>query len=88
MTSRFDSNPTLPGAADPYPVYRLVRESDPVHWCAEARLWAVTRCDDAEAVLISPPRCWQLRERAARFSRTRRGDLCGWPRARHRYDCE
>jgi cytochrome P450 len=27
MTSRFDSNPTVPGVADPYPIYRSVRES-------------------------------------------------------------
>ena len=47
----FDSNPTLPGVADPYPVYRSVRESDPVHWCTGACLWAVTRYADADAVL-------------------------------------
>lgn len=51
MTSRFDSNPTLPGVADPYPIYRSVRESDPVHWCAGAGLWAITRYADADAVL-------------------------------------
>ena len=47
----FDSNPTLPGVADPYPVYRSVRESDPVHWCTGACPWAVTRYADADAVL-------------------------------------
>jgi cytochrome P450 len=51
MTSRFDSNPTLPGVADPYPIYRSVRESEPVLWCAEAGLWAITRYADADAVL-------------------------------------
>src|SRR5215469_7731514 len=48
---RFDENPTLPGVSDPWPVYRAVRESDPVHWCAGAQLWAVMRYDDAQSVL-------------------------------------
>jgi cytochrome P450 PksS len=48
---RFDENPTLPGVSDPWPVYRAVRESDPVHWCAGAQLWAVMRYDDAQTVL-------------------------------------
>src|SRR5579862_2042527 len=48
---RFDENPTLPGVSDPWPVYRAVRETDPVHWCAGAHLWAVMRYDDAQTVL-------------------------------------
>jgi len=52
MLSRFDRNPTLPG--EPYPVFRVVREMDPVHWCAEAKLWAITRYDDAQTVLKHP----------------------------------
>jgi cytochrome P450 len=51
---RFDLNPTLPGVFDPYPIYRAVRESDPVHWCPGANLWAVMRHDDAEIVLKDP----------------------------------
>lgn len=51
---RFDENPTLPGVSDPWPVYRAVRESDPVHWCADAHLWAVMRYDDAQTVLKDP----------------------------------
>lgn len=54
MLSRFDQNPTLPGDADPYPVFRAVRETDPVHWCAGANLWAITRYDDAQTVLKHP----------------------------------
>jgi pimeloyl-[acyl-carrier protein] synthase len=48
---RFDLNPTLPGISNPYPIYRAVRESDPVHWCAGANLWSVMRHDDAKIVL-------------------------------------
>jgi cytochrome P450 len=51
---RFDENPTLPGVPDPSSIYRAVRESDPVHWCAGAHLWAVMRYDDAQTVLKDP----------------------------------
>ena len=51
---RFDENPTLPGVSDPWPIYRAVREIDPVHWCAEAHLWAIMRYDDAQTVLKDP----------------------------------
>src|SRR5215813_10534504 len=54
IDQRFDENPTLPGVSDPWPVYRAVRESDPVHWCADAHLWAVMRYDDAQTVLKDP----------------------------------
>lgn len=53
MTAEFDANPTLPGVPDPYPTYRAIREADPVHWCPGAKLWAITRYADAEAVLKS-----------------------------------
>ena len=51
---RFDENPTLPGLADPYPIFRAVREADPVHWCPGAKLWAILRYDDAQAILKDP----------------------------------
>ena len=54
MIAEFDLNPTLPGVADPYPTYRAIRESDPVHWCTGAELWAITRYSDADAVLKDP----------------------------------
>lgn len=54
MWACFDLNPTLPGETDPYPIYRAVREADPVHWCAGAGLWAITRYDDAQTVLKHP----------------------------------
>ena len=52
--ARFDLNPTLPGEPDPYSVFRAVRETDPVRWCAGAGLWAITRYDDAQTVLKHP----------------------------------
>src|SRR5579871_2193390 len=54
IAAAFDHNPALPGVPDPYPIYRLVREQDPVHWCAEAGLWAITRYADAQVVLKEP----------------------------------
>ena len=54
LFARFDLNPTLPGEPDPYSIFRAVREADPVRWCAGARLWAITRYDDAQTVLKHP----------------------------------
>ena len=51
IEARFDLNPTLPGVPDPYPIYHAVRETDPVHYCPGANLWAVMRYDDAQRVL-------------------------------------
>ncbi len=54
LFAQFDLNPTLPGHADPYPIFRAVREADPVHWCEAARIWAVMRYADAQTVLKHP----------------------------------
>ena len=37
--------------ADPFPVYRALREHDPVHWSESAHGWLVTRYDDVVACL-------------------------------------
>lgn len=37
--------------ADPYPLYRHLREQDPVHWDPFLHAWVVTRYDDVVAVL-------------------------------------
>jgi pimeloyl-[acyl-carrier protein] synthase len=39
--------------ADPYPLYRQLREEDPVHWDPFLHAWVVTRYDDVMQVLSS-----------------------------------
>lgn len=43
----------VPGAhlADPYPYYRMLRETDPVHWDQRRRGWLLTRYRDVERAL-------------------------------------
>ena len=41
---------------DPFPVYRWLRDNDPVHWSESLRGWVVTRYDDALHVLQNPMR--------------------------------
>ena len=36
---------------DPYPKYRELRDSAPVHWSPEAKVWCVSRYEDVMAVL-------------------------------------
>ena len=40
--------------ADPYPVYRRLRETDPVHWHEPFGAWVLTRYDDVVAALHDP----------------------------------
>lgn len=48
-------NPLLPEArTDPYPLYRQLREQDPVHWSEVVDAWVLTRYDDVVAVLKDP----------------------------------
>jgi cytochrome P450 len=37
--------------ADPYPVYRRLREEDPLHWSEGLRAWIVTRYADVQGML-------------------------------------
>src|SRR5689334_5367211 len=37
--------------ADPYPVYRRLREEDPVHWSERLGAWIVTRYGDVQLLL-------------------------------------
>lgn len=39
---------------DPYPVFRRLRESEPVYWSDRLRRWVVTRYEDAAAILRDP----------------------------------
>lgn len=38
--------------ADPYPMYRRLREEDPVHWSLRLKAWVLTRYDDVKSVLL------------------------------------
>lgn len=40
--------------ADPYPVYRALRDHAPVHWSPEASTWVLSRYDDVSAALADP----------------------------------
>ena len=37
--------------ANPYPLYQLLREEDPVHWDPYLHAWIVTRYEDVITVL-------------------------------------
>lgn len=40
--------------ADPYPVFKRLREDDPVHWSPLLKSWILTRYDDVARALASP----------------------------------
>lgn len=40
--------------ADPYPVYRELRDHAPVYWSAQANTWVLSRYDDVSAALVDP----------------------------------
>jgi hypothetical protein len=44
------------GRCDPFPLYRRLREEDPVHWSPHLGMWIVTRYDDVGEILASPTR--------------------------------
>ncbi len=39
---------------DPYPIYRRLRDQEPVSWVGSVGLWLVTRWDDVETVDLNP----------------------------------
>ncbi len=39
---------------DPFPLFKQLREEDPVHWSASLRAWMVTRYDDVLHILQNP----------------------------------
>jgi cytochrome P450 enzyme len=61
-------NPTDPGyLADPYPVYRRLRNEAPVHWWEHGHMWLLSRHADVEATLKDPRfsvdvRKWRLHD--------------------------
>ena len=40
--------------ANPYPIYRYLHSTDPVHWAEGIQVWIVTRYDDVAAGLRNP----------------------------------
>ncbi len=53
VTLQYD--PALPEArSDPFPLYKRLREEDPVHWSEALDAWVLTRYDDVVAVLRDP----------------------------------
>lgn len=53
MSDAFDLL-TPAALADPFPIYRQLREADPVHWSEGHGGWLVTRYDDVAAALRDP----------------------------------
>jgi cytochrome P450 len=52
-TEAIDFRPDSPEfLADPFPVYRRLREQDPVHWSPRLKAWVLTRYDDVRQVLL------------------------------------
>ena len=45
---------TPPYLSDPYPYYRALRESDPVHWSSRLNAWILTRYADVRDSLRNP----------------------------------
>jgi cytochrome P450 len=53
MTTALEFDP-LASRADPYPIYRRLRDEAPVHYSEPRRMWSVTRFDDVMHVLKNP----------------------------------
>ncbi len=61
-------NPFVPDVhANPYPMYRQLREEDPVHWSPLLEAWILTRYDDVLAVLKHPSFSADRRQARNRF---------------------
>ena len=52
MVMSFNYDLQLIAAEDPYPVYRRLRDEDPVHFSATENLWVLTRFADVKAALL------------------------------------
>jgi len=53
VSATIDFRPDDPAfLADPFPLYRALREADPVHWSPRLKSWVLTRYDDVRQVLL------------------------------------
>lgn len=53
MAVALDFRPDAPQfLRDPFPLFRALREADPVHWSPRLKAWVLTRYDDCRAVLL------------------------------------
>ena len=43
-------------AGDPYPIYKRLREEDPVHWNAEEEIWCISKLSDVQDISKDPHR--------------------------------
>ncbi|MEO2169961.1 MAG: cytochrome P450, partial [bacterium] len=43
-------------AGDPYPIYKRLREEDPVHWHAGEEIWCISKLSDVQAISSDPGR--------------------------------
>jgi len=63
---------TIYQAADPYPLYRSLRDDAPVHYAEDADLWVVTRYEDCLGVLRDPETFSSRLGMRRAFTQTRR----------------
>jgi cytochrome P450 len=77
-------NPLAPEfMADPYPMYRALREFEPVHWSQQIEAWVVTSFAEADLVLIDPRfSADRSKARGRMTTMLREEDSIAFPRAR------
>src|SRR5262245_41269746 len=46
--------PELTSGEDPYPIYAALRAEQPVAWCEDSGLWALSRYEDVRRALLEP----------------------------------